>query len=103
VGIKKDFTLGAAEAGLKYDTFQVPFDKNLFFKGNIEALRPIGFNLTYSYDLALKVPNLTIFGVSYLPFNNCWKLDINYRRTQIDKAFYFNLQINYDGKSYFSI
>jgi LPS-assembly protein len=103
IGLKRGFTLGSAEAGLKWDTFQTPYDKNVFFKGNLESFRPIGFHLTWDYDLALKIPNVMLFGVSFLPNNNCWKFDVNYRKTQIDKAFYFNLQINYDGKNYFGI
>lgn len=103
LGLRKDFTTGGGEVGLRYDTFQTPYNKNIFFKGNLDVLKPVGFNLTYDYDLALKVPNLLLFGIGFTPNNNCWRFDINYRKTQIDKAFYFNLQINYDGKSYFSI
>ncbi len=103
LGLRKNFDLAFAEGGLKWDTFQVPYDKNVYFKGNYEGFRPIGLNLTWDYDIALKVPNVMIFGLSWLPKNNCWKFDINYRKTQIDKAFYFNLMINYDGKNFINI
>lgn len=103
IGARKDFTLGGAELGLKYDTFQTPYNKNIFFKGNMDLINPVGLKLNYDYDLALKIPNLLLLGIYLNPSNNCWKFDINYRKTQIDHAFFFNLQINYDGKSYFNI
>jgi len=103
LGVAKNFSLGGAELGLKYDTFQTPYNKNVFFKGNLDVLGPVGVNLTYDYDLALEIPNLLLLGVVLTPKNNCWKFDVNYRKTQIDKAFYFNLQISYDGRNFIKL
>lgn len=101
--INKSFTGGGLGGSISYDSFSTPVNKQLNFHANYKPIDLISLLVDYDYDWENKKSSGSTYGVVYSPLNNCWKLDVKYKTTQIDKRYSVNFLINFNENSFKSL
>ncbi len=66
----------------------------------IRPFDAIGFSLLKEQDLDAKENIRSIYQVDYMPNNNCWILNINYRETVVDSRYSFNWVFNFGNTEF---
>lgn len=94
------FNLGAS---LVYDSFTRPSDKRLAVNTDIKLSDLIELRAVYDFDLEDRKEVLSRYGVTYAPRNNCWKLDLSYERSLVDKRVSLNFLINFGDNTFHSV
>jgi len=85
---------------VNYNTFIRPANQNIRVYLNIAPIELLKIRAHYDYDFANLKTNDFLIGTLFSPPNDCWKLDLSYRITQIDRKFSFNIHINYNQKAF---
>lgn len=109
-----NFTSSAAHTFARM-TLGGRFTYNSFNSLNIPVAKLVGYDLSWrandlitlknTADYNLQTKNLTRSSYSFLysPLNNCWKIEFNYVRDQIDKQFGLLVYINYNENNFTSL
>lgn len=89
-------------ASLVYDQFNRPADKRMSLEGAIKASETLVFTAMYDFDVEQSREVMSDYGVIYSPYNNCWKLGLNYERSQVEKRLSFNFIFNFNDNNFTS-
>ena len=98
--ITQSFDRGQFGAALRYNSFRVPVDKFFSTQGNIRLTDLFTIQGGWEYDLEGKRTNQNRYGVLYTPYNNCWRLQLDFLKTIAEKRFSFNFLINFNDNSF---
>jgi LPS-assembly protein len=66
-------------------------------------IRPVdifGFSLLQEYDLRVEENIRTVYQADFMPLNNCWIFNINYRDSLVEKRFAFNFIFNFGDDNF---
>lgn len=83
-----------------YNTFIRPANQNIKAYVNYGPIDLLKIRTYYDFDFANMKTNDFLVGALFSPPNNCWKVDMSYRITQIDSKFSFNIHLNYNQKAF---
>lgn len=90
----------SAEMNTTYDSFGTEPNKTLGFKFMLAPIDILEFGTTLDYSFEKsKFTRAENYAV-YAPRNNCWKLRINYLKTETEIRQSFNLFFNFDGERF---
>jgi LPS-assembly protein len=60
----------------------------------------LGFSILREMDLEAKEIIRNIYSVNFMPLNNCWIFNLNYRESLVDKRYSFNLIFNFGNQEF---
>lgn len=98
--VSQGFGLGSLSTSLRYNSFRVPSDKFVNFRGNIQLFGLLSLSGNLDFDMEAKRTNQLSYGLLYTPTNNCWRLSLDYLKTIAEKRFSFNFLINFSGDGF---
>lgn len=99
----RDFDRGSLGVSFSYDSSISPVSKKTGISGSFTPIDLIALSMVYKYDIEMKRRTDANYKVLYSPLNNCWKLELQYAQTLIDKQFSFNFYINFNENNFKSI
>jgi LPS-assembly protein len=70
--------------------------------GQIQLLDTLSLSGAKTYDFYLRLHKEWWAGITYAPYNKCWKFDLEYHKEQLDSRLAFNFFINFDGQGFYS-
>ncbi|MBD64279.1 MAG: hypothetical protein CME62_03680 [Halobacteriovoraceae bacterium] len=85
------------------------YDHNSFTSSNLKVIqtgfqfRPhdiLGFSYLKSFDLDANEDISSIYQVDFMPHNNCWIVNLNYRETLIEQRFSINWEFNFGNEEF---
>lgn len=96
VGVNQKFRYANLGLSFTYDGFSVPVVKYSSLNGELFISNNLAFEAIYDFNLEDKKATRTKLISHYRPPNNCWKLDLQYEKTQIETSLSFNFLIKYN-------
>ena len=103
LSLSKQYDFGKYSFSLTHDLLSEPVNKFATFNITFSPFDILHFSLLYDYDIDQKMNTRSFYKVSYHPYNNCWRLILNYDITQIHKQFSFNFLINFNENNFLEI
>lgn len=103
LSLNKSIMNGSFGGTIFYDSFSTPVNKTFKFHANYKPIDLITLLVDYDYDWENKRSSGSTYGMIYSPLNNCWKLDVKFITTQIDKRYSVNFLINFNENSFTSL
>lgn len=88
---------------LNYNSFTKPVDKRIDIGGDLKLTDLLSFSASYSYDIEDERETASKFAVLYSPYNDCWKLGVDYSRSLVEKRIGLNFLINFNENSFKSL
>lgn len=85
-----------------YDSFTTPINKNVEFDTTFQISKVLHGGINYFFDLEKDRLTRSSYQLQYLPSNHCWKADIKYETSEIEKSVRFNFYINFNSKDFTS-
>lgn len=85
------------------------YNENTFDGSRLKTLRSgiqfrphdvLGFSYLRDYDLDADENVSTIYQVDFMPHNNCWIINLNYRENFIEQRFAFNFEFNFGSDEF---
>jgi LPS-assembly protein len=96
VGVNQNFDRGQVGAAIRYNSFRVPVDKFISTNGTVRLTDLFTIQGAWEFDIEESRTNQSRYGVIYTPYNNCWRLNLDYLKTIAEKRFSFNFLINFN-------
>jgi len=103
LSLSKQYEFGKYSFSLTHDLLSEPINKFATFNITFSPFDILHFSLLYDFDIDQKINTRSYYKVSYHPYNNCWRLILNYDITQIHKQFSFNFLINFNENNFLEI
>lgn len=100
INASQSFKRGSLGASLRYNSFRLPTDKFFLARGALQLSELFTIRGQIEHDIELKTTIRSNYGLTYSPYNNCWKLLLDYQKTTIDKRFSFNFLINFNNSAF---
>jgi LPS-assembly protein len=100
INVSQAFKRGSVGASLRYNSFRLPTDKFFLAQTEFQLSELISLRGQIEHDIEQKRTIRTNYGLTYSPYNNCWKLLLDYQKTTIDKRFSFNFLINFNDAAF---
>lgn len=100
LGLQKTFDMFNILVNYNYNSF--PGSDLRVVKAGLQV-RPVdvlGFSIVKEQDLAAKENIRTVYQADFMPNNNCWILNLNYRDSVVDKRFAFNFLFNFGSEDF---
>lgn len=95
-----NFSRGQLSTSYNYNSFASPVYKFASVSGNMRFNDLFQGRALIDFDLDQEKTSRMMYGVVYSPVNECWKLDLGFETTRIDKAFSFNILINFNDNNF---
>jgi hypothetical protein len=70
------------------------------FGSQIRPIDTLGFSILKEEDLNANETISSIYQVDFMPNNNCWILNFNYRETVVDNRYSFNWVFNFGNDEF---
>jgi LPS-assembly protein len=74
--------------------------KTLRLGGQFKATDVIGFTYLNDQDLDANENIMSIYHIDFMPPNNCWIINLNYRESVVDQRYSFNFVFNLGNDEY---
>lgn len=103
VSASRSFERGSIGTTFSYDSSSQPVNKKLALTGTLIPLDTFSIDASYKYDLQVKRRTDAIYKFLYSPLNNCWKFEVQYAQSLIDKQVSFNFYINFNENNFKSL
>lgn len=103
VSASRSFDRASVSTTFSYDSSATPVNKKLGLTGTLIPYETLSVDATYKYDLQVKRRTDAIYKFLYSPLNNCWKFELQYAQTLIDKQISFNFYINFNENNFKSL
>lgn len=97
---QKRFNVVSLLSEYKYNSFADSNLKTLKFGVQFRPIDILGFSLLKEEDLDAQSNISSIYQVDFMPHNNCWIINFNYKETFIDKRYSFNFEFNFGNESF---
>lgn len=94
------FTRGEFSTSYNYNSFASPVYKFSSVSGKFALNDLIEVRGLVDFDIDQKRTSRMQYGLLYSPVNECWKLDLSFKTTRIDKALSFNILINFNDNNF---
>ena len=85
------------------DPFSHPREKRVRLKGNFKASDWAIFDVSYDYDIEHKIGLQQLYKFLYTPSNQCWRMEVAWNRTVLEKKVSFNFWINFNDNNFKSL
>ncbi len=82
------------------NSFEASDLETLSFGAQIKPLDLFRFSFIQEFDISADENTRSIFEVDYIPSNNCYVFNLNYRETLVDERVSFNIAFNFGGESF---
>lgn len=99
----RSFSRGSAGLTFSYDSSASPVNKKAGATISFTPFDLITLDALYKYDLALRQRTDATYKLLYSPLNNCWKLELQYAQSLIDKQVSFNFYVNFNENNFKSL
>lgn len=86
-----------------YDSVATPINKLIEVGGHLNLIDTTKLYAKYAYDLVSELETRSLYGVEYTPHNDCWKIDFNYSKDEIEDRFSFNFMIKFNDSNFSSL
>ncbi len=95
--------------GFEYLRILAAYNYNSFGESNLHTIstgaqfRPtdtLGFSIMKDMDLEAKEEIRTIYALDIMPHNNCWILNLNYRKSLVGDRYAFNILFNFGDDNF---
>jgi LPS-assembly protein len=83
-----------------YNSFSSSNLNSLSIGGQIRPTDVLGVAMVKDMDLEAKKDIRTVYSIDIMPHNNCWILNLNYRRSIVDQRFSFNIMFNFGDDNF---
>lgn len=103
VTVGRTFDYGKISASFEHNSFIQPRLTLSSIKTKFSPISLIELSFDMEYDIKEEEIIKAKYGVSYIPSNNCWKIDFNYEETIVDDIFYFSFYFNFGNNTYSSL
>lgn len=101
VNFTRRFDLLNLFAFYNYNSFSSPLLNTLAIGGQVRPIDTIGLSAFKDLDLNNRKSELrTVYSLDLMPNNNCWILNLNYRKTTADSRFSFNILFNFGDDNF---
>ena len=94
------FTINAA---INYDAFTSPRNKRVEINNKFKLSNVITLSTFHDYDIENKRALQQAYKVLYAPANNCWRFEVEWDKTILEKRISFNFAINFNKNSFQSL
>ena len=99
--LTQKFLLGEASVGINYDPSSDPVHKKVLLSGSLMPLSVITLNYEFMYDMEKKLEDNQVYKLIYSPNNDCWKTQVAYTKSRLEKSkISFNFIFNYNKNSF---
>jgi len=99
----RSFERGSLGLSFSYDSTTKPANKKTGVTAELTPLDIITLSAIYKYDIQMKRRTDSNYKMLYSPPNNCWKFEVQYAQTLIDKQVSFNFFINFNENNFKSL
>jgi LPS-assembly protein len=86
-----------------YDSFTTPVNKNAELNTTFRINSVLHGGLNFFYDIEKEEFTKSYYQLLYSPTNNCWKADLKYETTEIEKSIRFNFYVNFGAEGFSSV
>lgn len=86
-----------------YNNETDPIRKLVNLSAYLNLISKIELNTSYEYDLELETIPTSNYNFTYSPSNDCWKFNINYRKTLIQGRLSINFLIKFNDNNFSSL
>ena len=100
MGVGHTFRSVYYSLNFNYDSFTTPVNKNAELNTNFKLTNVLHAGLNFFYDIDKESLTKSYYQLLYSPTNNCWKADIKYETTEIEKSVRFNFYINFGADGF---
>lgn len=83
-----------------YNSFSSSNLKSLSFGAQVRPTDVLGVAMVKDIDLAADKDIRTIYSLDIMPHNNCWILNLNYRKSIVDSRYSFNILFNFGDDNF---
>ena len=97
------FSRFSLNAGLSYDPFSSPRNKRIQVSNHFKLSDMMVLEARHDYDLEDRRLLEQGYNVFYIPSNNCWRLQLNWNKTILEKRISFNFLINFNQNNFRSL
>jgi LPS-assembly protein len=98
--ISKQFNFFRVFTSMNFNNLEQANLKTTTLGAHFRASDMFGFTANYEYDWQADSTVRSLYSFDYLPANNCWKLNLNYRKTIVDSRFSFDFTLNYGTENF---
>jgi LPS-assembly protein len=100
VGALRNYDLIKIFADININTFNTSPLKTLNYGFHLRPSDMFGFTVNYEYDLENRATLRSLYAVDFIPSNNCWKMELGYRKTIVDNRFSFDWVLNFGAEKF---
>ena len=90
-------------AGINYDAFTSPRNKRIRMSNSFKLSDFITFDTYHKYDIENKRILQQGYKILYSPANNCWRFELDWDKTILEKRISFNFSINFNKNNFQSL
>ena len=98
-----NFTRFSIKAGLSYDAFTSPRNQRINLANSFKLSDVVTLGTYHNYDIEHKRVLKQRYKVFYAPANNCWRFELDWNKTILEKRISFNFLINFNKNNFQSL
>lgn len=98
--LRKGFDNANVFGSLNLNLFDQPTTAIAMIGANVRPVDIFNFYVKYDYNYTTKLPINTLYGVDYIPDNNCWRLNLNMNKSVVEQRIAFNILVNFSDNTF---
>lgn len=98
--LRKGFDYANVFTSINLNLFDNPATAIGMIGANIRPVDIFNFYTKYDYNYTTHLPINTLYGVDYIPRNNCWRLNLNMNKSVVEQRIAFNILVNFSDNTF---